>query len=218
MSKTHYLVIWGFSPVYEEEIPGIVDPVLVDAETPDEAIALYPHKSERGHAHVIGTVPDTIVNGEPRLASEVIPMVAYPQLCDWTDEHFGNLNLQYKILVHTLYKKWLGAVHIETGPVIDDLHKPDPAELLKELEQLRKFKKNVERCLETEYQKLYQAGFVKAMMASHEDGTFQFDLNLDCPLREELAKANYWKRYYEDKYLALLPDEERNPPPQAKEA
>ena len=89
-------------------------------------------------------------------------------------------------------------------------------ELLKEVEQLRKFKQNVERCLETEYQKLHQAGFVKAMMASHEDGTFKFDLNLDCPLREELAKSNYWKRYYEDKYLALLPDEERNPPPQAK--
>ena len=69
---------------------------------------------------------------------------------------------------------------------------------------------------QTEYQKLYHAGFVKAMMASHEDGTFRFDLNLDSPLREELAKANYWKRYYEDKYLALLPDEERNPPPQAK--
>ena len=216
MSKTHYLVVWGFFPAYEEEIPDMVDPILVDAETLDEAIARYPHKTERGHAHVIGTVPDAIVNGEPRLASEAIPMAAYPQFCDWTDESFGKLNSQYKKLVNTLYQQWLGTVHIETVHANGESHNPDPAELLKEIEQLRKFKKNVERCLETEYQKLYQAGFIKAMMASHEDGTFRFDLNLDCPLREELAKANYWKRYYEDKYLALLPDEDRNPPPQTK--
>jgi hypothetical protein len=218
MSKTHYLVIWGYFPPYEEEIPDMVDPILVDAYTPDEAIKLYPHKSEWGHAHVVGTVPDTTTpNGEPRLASEAIPMAAYPQFCDWTDESFGKLNSQYKKYVNTLYQQWLGKVHIETVHVSGESHKPDQAELLKEIDQLRKFKKNVERCLDTEYQKLYQAGFVKAMMASHEDGTFQFDLNMDCPLREELAKANYWKRYYEDKYLALLPDEERNPPPQAKE-
>jgi hypothetical protein len=72
--------------------------------------------------------------------------------------------------------------------------------------------------LDKEYQRLYDAGFVKSMMGDMETGAFSFELNLDCPLREELSKSNYWKRYYEDKYLALLPDEERNPPPQAKEA
>ena len=199
MNTKHYLVAWGYFAVYEAEIPELECPKLIDAETPDDAIALYPKQVGRGHAYVIGTVEEDDTLGVKTLAENAIPMAAYPSFCDWTAMHSGHLNGQYKRLVNNS----------------KEIVAPD---LLRELAQLRRYKQMTEKCLDKEFQRLYDAGFVKSMMGNHETGAFSFDLNLDCPLREELAKSNYWKRYYEDKYLALLPDEERNPPPQAKEA
>ena len=217
MNTKHYLVAWGYFAVYEAEIPELECPKLIDAETPDEAIALYPQQVGislslqqvgRGHAYVIGTVEEEDTLGVKTLADNATPMAAYPSFCDWTAMTSGHLNGQYKRLVNNLYWSWK----------FDNSKEIVAPDLLRELAQLRRYKKTVEKCVDKEYQRLYEAGFVKSMMGNMETGAFSFDLNLDCPLREELAKSNYWKRYYEDKYLALLPDEERNPPPQAKEA
>jgi hypothetical protein len=208
MNTKHYLVAWGYFAVYEAEIPELECPKLIDAETPDDAIALYPKQVGRGHAYVIGTVEEDDTLGVKTLAENAIPMAAYPSFCDWTAMTSGHLNGQYKRLVNNLYWSWK----------FDNSKEIVAPDLLRELAQLRRYKQMTEKCVEKEFQRLYDAGFVKSMMGNKETGAFSFDLNLDCTLREELAKSNYWKRYYEDKYLALLPDEERNPPPQAKEA
>ena len=224
MNTKHYLVAWGYFAVYEAEIPELEDPQLIEAETPDKAIALYPQKEGRGHAYVIGTVEEDDALGVKTLSDNATPMEAYPSFCDWTAMTNGHLNGQYKRLVNSLYWNWKFDKYKH---LVNNLHwnwkvdnnkaivEPD---LLRELEQLRRYKQMTEKCLEKEYQRLYEAGFVKSMMGNRETGAFSFDLNLDCNLREELAKANHWMRYYQDKYLALLPDEERNPPPQAKGA
>lgn len=208
MNTKHYLVAWGYFAVDEADIPELECPKLIEAETPDDAIALYPPQVGRGHAYVIGTVEEEDTLGVKTLADNATPMAAYPPFCDWTAMTSGYLNGQYKRLVNNLYWSWK----------FDNRREIVAPDLLRELAQLRRYKKTVEKCVDKEYQRLYEAGFVKSMMGDMETGAFSFDLNLDCPLREELAKSNYWKRYYEDKYLALLPDEERNPPPQAKEA
>lgn len=208
MNTKHYLVAWGYFAVDEAEIPELECPKLIEAETPDDAIALYPQQVGRGHAYVIGTVEEDDTLGVKTLADNATPMAAYPAFCDWTAMTSGHLNGQYKRLVNNLYWSWK----------FDNSKEIVAPDLLRELAQLRRYKQTVEKCVDKEYQRLYEAGFVKSMMGNKETGAFSFDLNLDCPLREELARSNYWKRYYEDKYLALLPDEERNPPPQAKEA
>ncbi len=217
MNTKLYLVAWGYFAVYEAEIPELECPKLIEAETPDEAIALYPQQVGialslphvgRGHAYVIGTVEEEDTLGVKTLSDNATPMAAYPFLCDWTAVTNGHLNSQYKRLVNNLYWNW----KFENS---QEIVAPD---LLRELEQLRQYKKMAEQCLEKEYQRLYDAGFVKSMMGNRETGAFSFELNLDSNLREELAKSNHWLRYYQDKYLALLPDEERNPPPQSKEA
>ena len=78
MNKKHYLVAWGYFAVYEAEIPELERPKLIDAENPDDAIALYPKQLGRGHAYVIGTVEEEDNLGVKTLAENATPMAAYP--------------------------------------------------------------------------------------------------------------------------------------------
>lgn len=218
MDKKHFLVVWGYFAVYESEVPEMEDPRLIDAETPDGAIALYPAKVGRGQAYVVGTVEDEELDGIKMLSTVVTPMAAHPYFCSWTSALGGKLSGPYKRHVNTLYLEWkladgFGQVDGETRKKA--ISEDDTLRLIQELQNLREFKKNAQECLEKEYSKLYDSGVVSSMTASRVDGTFSFTLK-DTPVREELRVTNHWLRYYRDKYLATLTDEERNPPPESQ--
>ena len=73
---------------------------------------------------------------------------------------------------------------------------------------------SLETDIQNEMQKLFNAGLIK----SYFFGTGHFNIDLiEGDLADALKKAVYWKKYYEQKYLELLP-EDRKTSAEAKEA